>query len=1835
MKYIKFISLLICLNLGFVSCENNTQISNPESFKNSIDWHTGKEVSTKSNIEVKVSEGYTIKSLNVDQLKTLFVIQPEIEGTIEVIGENTFRFLPKENLNFNTSYHVTFNLDKVILESAKVKPFTFLVATKPLHINVQSTPMEAYSSDYQFSKVKIRSSDPLTINQLKDFLKLDAKSGHIKWMQEKGLEYTDFTVIIDSLKREVNDYTINLSWNAAYLGSESVGDFDLIIPGKNTFSVLQVEVEQEPNQIVRVHFSDPILKNQNFDGLVSLSGEDNLKFRVENNVLKIYPNSRLKLSKSLSISNNLKNENGYELKLSHVSDIIFEQLKPNIALLDNGTILPSSKNLFLNFESTNLHSVNVKIIKIFENNILQFLQRNSISGTWGLNYVGKEFKKTTIKLFDKGDINANRKSTHAIDLSNIIRVNPNAVYRVELSFNSKNSAYQCEETAEVLESTEYYDEYDDSYYSDYDYSNISYNDKDNPCTQSFYYYNSSQTKVATNILASNIGLTVKVGEDNTYHFAAVNMITNEVMPTTTIGLYSQQQQLLREVQTNSKGLAKITLKDETPYFAIATHQHDKVYLKIQDGRALSLSKFNVSGLSLRKGLKGFLYLERGVRRPGDQIPVTFVLDDSKNSIPDNHPVVFELHNPQGKLVKQKVVKHHSNHVYSHTFKTSIEDVTGNWLVKAKVGGAHFSHTVKIETVKPNRLKINAVFGDEDAEILNLSENIEGKLNVTWLHGAIADGLKADVRVKVSSKHTGFKDYPSYYFGNEARYFNGDETTIFDGELDENGEAVFNLQPDFNSRAPGFLRANFLTKVYEKGGDFSTNVESKTISPYETYVGMEMPKAKNRYNILYTNKDHLVNVVSVDTHGKPKPKSLLKVRVFKIDWRWWWHSGRENLSHYVNGSSYTPIYQTEVVTDASGKGKFNLNVPKEGWGRYFVYVEDVNGQHAAGKKVYIDWPDWEGRAASGNASAATMLSFSTDKKVYEVGETATVTIPSSEEGRALVSVESGSEVVDMLWVETKRGETKLSLPITEAMAPNVYLTVSLLQKHNNTINDIPIRKYGVQGIEVVNPNTKLAPRISMPESLRPEQEFELKVSESKGQPMTYTIQIVDEGLLDLTRYKTPNPWNYFYAKEALGVTTWDVYDDVIGAYGGTIDQILAIGGDGDAAGSEAKKANRFEPVAIHLGPFELPTSGSKTHKIKLPNYVGSVKTMVVASNTARKAYGSSSVNTPVKKPVMVLVSAPRVLAPGEEFTLPVNVFVMEDHIKDVQVSLKTNVGLKIIGASTKKVNFTRAGDQIVNFKVAVQAGYPIGELSVNASAGNEEAHSDIEFNIENPNLMSSVKYSKSIEKEGVFTIDFDAFGELNSNTIAVEFSNFPSINLSGRLGYLIGYPYGCLEQTTSKAFPQMYLPKIVDLSAEKQNEIQYNINEALKKLATFQRATGGLSYWPYSSYYQSWAEVYAAHFIVEAEANGYVLPLGLKDQLLKHFAKQAKAWQNSSNYSTTTQAYRLFVLAKANKAEVSTMNRLREHSELTDMARYRLAHAYILIGQSHVAKALIDGVGELAYSSPDHYRYNFGSVIRDKAFVLETELALGNLENAQVFAKEVASALNNNKHWMSTQTTAYAIRSMALYSDVVKTEGMDYTFSIDGDHKGEMKSKNGIEVYTTDISAGKYSLKVENKMNGPLFVSMVANGRFPVGADLSESRGLTITSYYKNLEGYIINVDSLKQGTNFIAEVSVRNNKKTWLSNVALSQLFPSGWEVVNTRFTDFDMEANPNTDYTDIRDAKVDYFFSIGPEKSVTFKVMINASYLGKYYLPGVQCEAMYDNDFFVRSKGKWIQVVK
>jgi len=866
----------------------------------------------------------------------------------------------------------------------------------------------------------------------------------------------------------------------------------------------------------------------------------------------------------------------------------------------------------------------------------------------------------------------------------------------------------------------------------------------------------------------------------------------------------------------------------------------------------------------------------------------------------------------------------------------------------------------------------------------------------------------------------------------------------------------------------------------------------------------------------------------------------------------------------------------------------------------------------------------------------MLVFSTDKENYNVGETAKLTFPSGSEGRALVSIENGSEVVDYKWVETKKGETTVNIPVTEAMAPNVFINISLLQPHDVTTNDLPIRLYGVVPMLVENPDTRLHPEISMPDDIEPKSSYKIKVSEKNDKPMTYTIAVVEEGLLDLTRFKTPNVWDSFYTREALGVKTWDIFDDVIGAYSGSVDQVFAIGGDGAAGKGKNKKANRFKPVVTYLGPFVLDANETKTHVLKMPNYVGAVRTMVIAGNNNNEAYGSEEKSVKVKQPLMVLATLPRKLSPGEKVTLPVTVFAMENKVKNVKLEVKLSDGISVKGDKTQSLQFSRPDEKMAYFELDVSKAKGINTIEVVATGNGEKSSYKVEIDVENPNPFTSKVIDSELQANATDNVSFSTFGVPGTNSATVEFSTLPPMDFNKRLAYLIRYPHGCVEQTTSSVFPQLFLNDIFDLTLDKKKKIQSNIKKGIERLSRFQQTNGGMSYWIGERTANDWGTSYSGHFMIEAEKKGYVLPLTFKSNWLLYQQKAARDWRpRSRSYNTDlAQAYRLYTLALAGKPDLASMNRLREFNEISNEAKWRLAAAYALAGQKEASQS-ISKTANIDFKPPRYNYYTYGSVDRNRAMALETMIITGDSKVSDL-AKSIGKTLSSDD-WMSTQTTAYSL--LAIGKLIAKNGGKDLNLSYSVNGKTEtITTKNGIAQRDIPVIDGVNEMKIENKDGNLVYVRVLNSGKLKLGEELPVSRGFSLSTDYKDLKGNPIDVSNLQQGQDFVATIKVSNLNNEVVKDVAVTQIFPSGWDIVNTRFTDFGDTTVSQARYTDIRDDRVNFYLDMdrrGKYGTKTFTVLLNASYLGTYYLPGAQAEAMYDDDYLVRNKGSWVVVEK
>ncbi|MDE3743143.1 alpha-2-macroglobulin family protein [Maribacter polysaccharolyticus] len=1792
-------------------------------------------ISTKSDVRVVLQKPIPSWENGGGLDNDLLLVSPKVKGKVVSLNNRTIAFVPEKGFEQDTEYTFTLAVKEIIDEVPKeLRNMVFGIKTQKQQFNLYTEPLQSYSKELQYINGQVRSADIMPLSVLNELVSVTHEGKAVKVIFDETIkEGTQFYFKIDSIQRYIEDTSLEISWDGSKRAIESSGKQAIQIPGKNNFTVMEAIVHIGEGQMVSINFSDPIKKGQNLKGLVVLGGATDPKFSIDGNTLKVYPDQEIKGASKIEVFEGIESADGYKLKSKYEERVAFEQIKPEVRFLTNGTILPASNNLKINFETVNLNAVDVTVLKIYENNILQFLQGNEMDGNYNLRSVARPVAKKKIELQTQLSNTNGKWTAHALDLKTLIQPDPGAIYRVELDFKPSYSSYVCEATnfGTAMETEEDYDgdvvdsSWDgvETYYQDY-YYDYNWNERDNPCHTSYYY----NKKIGLNVLASDLGVTIKKGINNSY-FVAVNDILNTApVAGAKVTFYNFQQQPIGNVITDGEGMSVFDA-EKTAFFAIVENNGQKTYVKLNDGNALSVSKFNVSGERLQKGIKGFIFGERGVWRPGDRIYLSFLLNDNANKLPENHPVKLELLDPYNKVVLREVQTSGLNNFYHFNIKTDENAPTGNWLAKVTVGGASFTKTIKIETIKPNRLKIKSDFG---SEVLSSANPITGQLEVKWLHGAIAKNLKADVTAKFNTQKTSFESFPGYVFDDPTRVFAPEEQRIFDGRLNAEGKAIFSMDARLTNRAPGMLNAVFMTKVYENGGDFSTDVFVKPYSPYQTYVGLNTPKGDKARGMLLTDTKHLFEVVSVDEKGNPKAVANLKVTIHKVNWKWWWDTSEDNLSNFSSSTYREKVFDKTIGTDSKGKATFTFELKYPDWGRYLVRVEDPNGGHSAGKTLYIDWPGWAGRSIKNDPSAATMLVFSTDKEKYNVGDTATVTFPSSEGGRALVTVENGNEVLESLWVGTTKGETRFQLPIKDLYAPNVFIHISLLQPHASLLNDAPIRLYGVIPISVEDRATKLEPVLAMPEVLRPEESVTLKVSEANKKAMTYSVAIVDEGLLDLTRFKTPDPWNTFYAHEALGVKTWDIYDDVIGAYGGRIDQVFAIGGDGELAGAKNKKANRFEPMVVYLGPFELQPGQTRSHTIQIPKYVGSVRTMVIAGESTSAAYGSTEMTTPVRIPLMVLGSLPRKMTSGEQVTLPITVFAMEKKVKDVTVKIKKNQAFTVDGAASQTISFSGPDEQMVYFNLNVSDFTGIGEVVVEASGNGEKASFKIPMDVVNPNPISSTVQDLVLGPQEKRTINIPSFGISGSNTIQVELSTLPPMNFNGRMEYLIRYPHGCVEQVTSAAFPQLYLSEIFDLDSHRKGQVQKHLEDAIQRLGSYQLPNGGFSYWPGQHGVNDWGTSYAGHFLLEAEKKGFVLPIGFKSSWINYQQQVAKQWRSGTGSPELAQAYRLYTLALSGNADVASMNRLRETKGLSNASKYRLAATYALIGQKNVAEKLLSNA-TLDFADDTSDYDTFGSESRNRAMALETYVLLNNKVKARELADTIALRLGE-KEWMSTQSTAYCLLAMAKFSALVGGKGIEAKIDLNGALTG-VKTAKTLASHEFKIKEGDNALTLTNVDRNTLYVTIVNRGKLPVGEEKEVVRNLKVISNFKGRDGSRIDVSRMGQGTDFVAEVTLINSTPNKIDNVALTRIFPSGWEIVNTRFTDFGPFAENEVDHTDIRDDRTNFYFDLKKYETKTFRVLLNASYLGTYYLPGIQAEAMYDNDYAVRTKGKWIEVVQ
>ncbi|HTK82546.1 MAG TPA: alpha-2-macroglobulin family protein, partial [Bacteroidota bacterium] len=856
----------------------------------------------------------------------------------------------------------------------------------------------------------------------------------------------------------------------------------------------------------------------------------------------------------------------------------------------------------------------------------------------------------------------------------------------------------------------------------------------------------------------------------------------------------------------------------------------------------------------------------------------------------------------------------------------------------------------------------------------------------------------------------------------------------------------------------------------------------------------------------------------------------------------------------------------------------------------------------------------------------------DKKTYAPGETAHILFQAPFNGTMLVTTERNS-VFSHQYVAVTNNAASLDIPIEEKYLPNAYVSAVLFRKLNE--KNIPLLAgHGFAPIFVEKPSNKLNISIKAPNKIRPKTKQSVTVS--TGAPNVYfTLAAVDEGVLQVSNYRTPDPYGYFYTKKALETDTYDFFRHLIP------EPEKSAGGGGE--GTEMSKrlnplgVQRFKPVSLWSGIRKTDANGNAEVVLDVPEFSGELRLMVFSYKG--NAFGSSQKGMKVADPIVITPALPRFLSANDTMSMVITAFNTTD--KSVRLTLSIEAHGPIIPMAKKAVLEIGANqEKYVNVNLRTSAEVGKGTVEVKTSAFGEEYAISTDIPVRPISPYTSDAITGVVEAGDTARIEVPNVYLSSGRKSYIAFSPFPVANFAKELKYLIGYPHGCLEQTTSKAFPQIYLRDIavmLDPSILNHGSPTYFVNEAITKIVSMQQPDGSFSYWPNGGSYNSWANVYATHFLLEAKKAGYAVPENTVKAALNSIAQLARG-KKTTDYTWHEYAekisirriadksivYALYVLASAGVPDKNLMNYYRaEQALLTSDTRFLLAGAFAHTGDRKTFLELMppEFVPEAAVRETGD---SFDSPIRANALILnvlfDTDLSSGKIP----LYLEYLSKTYHTNNWYSTQDNAFTLLAFGKAARIASSSHIRGIVQI-----GAKQYSYGGDNQRIDIDPFGKKVSIALKGSGRVYYSLVTEGVRKDGKVRIEDKNLQIRREFLGRDGKSIDLKSIKRNDLVVIKLSL-SSSLDHLQNVAISDLLPAGFEIENPRLTentDYGFTRNATSpEYMDIRDDRMNIYTNLYGRQPQYFYYIVRAVTAGTFVYAPVVAEAMYDANYYSAS---------
>ncbi|MCK9240316.1 alpha-2-macroglobulin [Desulfocurvus sp.] len=1324
------------------------------------------------------------------------------------------------------------------------------------------------------------------------------------------------------------------------------------------------------------------------------------------------------------------------------------------------------------------------------------------------------------------------------------------------------------------------------------------------------------------IVLTDIGLVAKREADR-FLVWAISNTTLEPLPGVALTLVSTRNQPLATATTGPQGTASLAAprggEAGAPFLILAQGRGGDFTFLHPARLRIGTTGLDVAGVQAPPdGLRAYLYGERDLYRPGETIKGMAVVRGEDLSAPPAMPLVLVQKDPRGRTVRRLALTTGAQGQaafeialpeYAPTGAHSLELLAGD----TPVGGA----TVKVEEFIPDRIKVEVRSGQDS---FAPGQTVLADMRAAYLFGPPAAGLPVTARAVLRAAPFTPPGFEDYIFGDPQAEFQPQEFFTAEGTLDTDGAAVFEIALPGGLRPPAALEATILGRVSEAGGRGVTARKAVAVHAYPYYLGVRNLEKRG----VDPGKPVEVEFVAVDPAGRPCDHGALAARLYRDRWRSVLR--RSPSGDYRYESVNNPELLRETIIPA-GTGASTVRFTPETHGSYRVVVAAPDTGAAAGVAFYAGgwgFSPW----AMENPARVELVP---DKEQYQLGDTAVIQVRAPFAGRLLVAVE-GQNVNDTRVVELRGNTGEVRFPVKAAYAPNVHVTAILVRKVADLGEGSVARAFGAVPLLVDNLANRMRVAVSAPAEVRPESGLDVEVDAEPG--AVVTIAAVDEGIMQLSGAGDPDPFGFFYARRALGVQSFDTFAMLFPDLARVMGAARAGGGAALAAESRFMSTQgilRVKPVALWSGPLVADARGRVRHSMALPDFQGALR--IVAVGLDGRRFGTGRATTRVRAPLAVTPTLPRFLAAGDTVQMPVTVRNDLGRAAEVTVLVEAT-GAVHSPARPTTLRLDDAAEATIYMPLAAREGGPgAARVAVTASGGGETRRVAVDLPVRPALPLRRTRASGTLPPQGGALAPAPAGYVPGTVSRSVVVSHAPMTAFTGRLEFLLRYPYGCAEQVVSQAFPLLRFGALArelapELTARKAPAAY--VQGAIARLGTMQTDSGGFALWPGGDEPEPWVSAYATHFLLEAAQAGYGAPI-LLGGALEHMNNLVR--ERRQDWDTV--AYALFVLAKADRPDRGTMDELRDNrlDGLGALARTLLACAYAQSGDLESFGALLRGLPEARDRREDGG--GMASPLRDAALTL---LALADAapDSAPIPGlTETVSRLMTADGWGTTQENALgfaALGKILAAHEPVPMRGRllagDTRFPVDGLPT----------LALTDIpDPGPLALELDADQ-GPVFWSVTTQG-VPEAAE-SLSRGLEVRRAFLDRSGRPLDAARLTQGDLVLMRTEVRSTGGE-VRNVVVQALLPAGLEVENQRLatTEAAALAQPAQraidGHQDLRDDRVLFFADAVDDRWSVGYTQLRAVSPGSFALPPVQAEAMYDPDIVAADAPGRLDVVR